>query len=137
MPDIMEISGLLGGGLGRRHRRGMDLREALVIKGLGRSRRRKISKAKVSPATRRVLAIGPTAERALQIAEDMLAQGKKPLAVAWARQAEIKAKAAGKSMIARRAQEIIKEVRGEAVLHAAANLGDVEMIFLGRKLGLI
>lgn len=140
MPSIMEISGLLSGRMGalarlkrRRKMAGlMDLRNAL---GKHKKARKKVRRTHASPRGARALP-GPTAERALEVAEKMLADGKKPMAIMWARQAEVKGKAAGKSAVVRRAQEIIKAIRGEMVLKTAAGLGDVEMIYMGRHLGL-
>jgi hypothetical protein len=136
----MEISGLLSGrrGIQRRRRKMaglMDLRNALgVAKKAKKHRKKRMTHAPVSRGVRALP--GPTAERALEIAEKMLAEGKKPLAIAWARQAENKGRAAGKSAVIRRAHEIIKAVRGEAVLKTAAGFGDIEMIYMGRHLGL-
>ena len=140
MPSIMEISGLLSGRLGRhrRHRglRGaqgmMDLRNAL---GKPRKHRKKHTVKKVSQKAVRALP-GPNAGRALEIAEKMMAEGKKPLAIAWARQAEKKAMAEGNHAVKARAQEIIKMVRGEAAAKLMAGFGDVDGIVLGRMMGL-
>ena len=147
MPNIMEISGLLSGRMGRlrRHRKMgalMDLRNALGAGKKGKKSRKHRSRkvghsAAVKHGSKGVRALpGPNAGRALEVAEKMLAEGKKPLAIAWARQAEIKGRAEGRSAIVRRAQEIIKAVRGEAVLKTAAGFGDIEMIYMGRHLGL-
>lgn len=136
MPNIMEISGLLSGRMGRlRGLKGpgglMDLRNALGKPG----KKQKRAKHKVSRKAMRALP-GPGAERALEIAEKMFADGKKPLAIAWARQAEKKAMAEGKSAIKARAQEIIKVVRGEAAAKLMAGFGDVDGIVMGRMMGL-
>lgn len=145
MPNIMEISGLLSGRMGRLNGRLgkvaaagrpglMDLRNALG-KGKVMKRRKKAVAKKVGPRAVRALP-GPNAERALEVAEKMLAEGKKPLAIAWARQAEKKGQAEGKSAIVRRAQEIVKFVRGEAALKMMAGFGDIDGVVLGRMMGL-
>ena len=139
MPNIMEISGLLGGrigSLGRRRKLNrkaalMDLRDAL---GKGKKKRHK----KMHRPTKKALRAlpGPNAERALEIAEKMVAEGKKPLAIAWARQAEKKAVHEGKSAIKHRATELVKMIRGEAAAKLMAGFGDVDGIVMGRLMGL-
>ena len=145
MPDIMEISGLLSGG--RMPTLGLGRGIADLRAALGKVRR-KAKKAKVKKVRRirrkaapkvlkvGVRPVGPSAERMLEIAEMMYAKGKKPLALAWATRAVKQAQAEGKSEVARRAGELIKTIRGEAVLKTAAGLSDVRMIYLGAKLGL-
>lgn len=138
MPNIMEISGLLSGRMGRLQRkRGlkglMDLRNAL---GAQRKKAKKVKKMR-KPGRKALRALpGPNAERALEIAEKMFADGKKPLAIAWARQAEKKAIAEGKSAVKHRATELIKMVRGEAAAKLMAGFGDVDGIVMGRLMGL-
>lgn len=139
MPNIMEISGLLSGrrlrSRGRKGLRGagmMDLRDAL-----GKPRGKKKAKKMHRPSKRAMRALpGPNAERALEIAEKMFADGKKPLAIAWARQAEKKAVVEGKSAVKHRATELIKMVRGEAAAKLMAGFGDVDGIVMGRLMGL-
>lgn len=142
MPDIMEISGVLSKGLAKEAcPGGLDLRDALALATIRKLRRaRRVRRAKVrrvAPRPRRLVPAGMTAERALELAERFLRENRKPLAIAWARQAENRAKAEGKSAIVRRAQEIIKTVRGEAV---AALLGgqlhDIDGIVMGRLMGI-
>lgn len=154
MPNIMEISGLLGRGMGRVGRTAgspwnatsiMDLRSALGAKR-GKRRKKRSKKAKV----RRVVHAqkisrkryarplpGPSAERMLEIAEAMYAKSNKALALAWGSRALKRAKLEGKGDVATRANELIKQIRGEAMLKTAAGLNDVEVIHLGRMLGLI
>ena len=124
MPNLIELSGLLNGSAGGvpmdDYRYQMSLLENLAqsnsVKG---SKKRK----------------GITAEKALEVAERLFL-AKKAAAFLWARRAEKIAKAEGKSKIVKRAQEIIKAVRGAAVVTAMAALGDVDGIVLGRELGL-
>lgn len=142
MPNIMEISGLLSGRMGRLNgklgrlgnaRPGlMDLRNAL---GKGKKvKSRKISSKPSQKAFRKLP--GPNAQRALEIAEKLFAEGKKPLAIAWARQAENKAVAEGNSAVRHRATQLIKIVRGEAAAKLMAGFGDVDGIVMGRMMGL-
>jgi hypothetical protein len=127
MPNIIEISGLLSG-KGRKCKMGR-----LAAK---KKRGRRIPKVKTSGQKKKKKLPGPSAERALEIAEKMMAQGKKPLAIAWARQAINKAKVEGRADVAQRANEIIKTVRGSEALKMAAQLGDVDGLVMGRLLGL-
>jgi hypothetical protein len=133
MPNIMEISGLLSG-RGRRKRalRGlMDLRNALASpKG---KRRRKVRK--VSAKASRALP-GPSAMRMLEIAEKLYADGKKPLALAWAARAAKRAAQEKNSAVQQRALELIKLIRGEAAAKLMAGFGDVDGIVMGRLRGL-
>ena len=140
MPNVMEISGLLGGRLGRMNGAVKGLRD--LRSALGKPKRkmksRKVSKPKAHGMTRKAARAlpGPNAERALEVAEKMFNEGKKPLAIAWARQAEKKAIAEGKPAIKARAQELIKMVRGEAAAKLMAGFGDVDGIVMGRLMGL-
>jgi len=120
MPNLIELSGLLGMGRRASRRLRAAVEEAKVAS-------KKASKQKMR---------GPSAERSLQIAEAMLARGNKQLALAWAAQALKKAKIEGRSDITRRATELIKQIRGGAALQAFASLGDIDAIVLGRQLGL-
>jgi hypothetical protein len=146
MPNIMEISGLATGG---------GLKQALqlaTIKKLRARRARKAAKKRkkksapkrrkslkgmgAKPKRRRALPGGMTAEKALELAERFVKEGKKPLAIAWARQAENRAKQEGRTAIVRRAQEIVKEIRGVAALKGMAVHGDIEGVVMGRLMGL-
>lgn len=138
MPSIMEISGLLSGGLrgGRLGRAElMDLRSAL---GRERKAKKVRRRRKTAPKALKIgiRPIGPSAERMLEIAEMQYAKGQKPLALAWATRAMKRAKAEGKTAVAQRAEELIKTVRGEAILKTAAGLNDLAVIYLGHKMGL-
>ena len=158
MPNIMEISGMLsgapgqGGGL-------MDLRKALAlhtvkkIRAARKVKAKKARKGRKTKAARRVkgrrglgqeqkvqrapLPGGMNAGKALELAERFFREGKRPLAIAWARQAENRGKAEGKSAIVRRAGEIIKEIRGAAVLQALAQYGDVKGLAMAQVMGIL
>jgi hypothetical protein len=141
MPSIMEISGTGDGGI-------MDLRQALAAHTVAKMKRRMAKKRKKSRKAMKIshktgrrmraaLPGGMNAAKALELAERFFREGRKPLAIAWARQAENRAKAeGGASAIGRRAGEIIKAIRGEAALKALATFGDVSAIANGRLLGL-
>jgi len=143
MPNIMEISGLASGRMGmlgraRRLRkfRGanlMDLRNALAM-GKGKAKKAKKMRHPTKKALRALP--GGNAEQKLAVAEKMFAEGKKPLAIAWARQAENRAIAEGKSAIKHRATQLIKIIRGEAAAKLMAGFGDVDGIVMGRMMGL-
>jgi len=121
MPNLIELSGLLGAARRRR------LRAAMVEEQKPPSKAKAASKAKMR---------GPSAQRSLEIAEAMLAKGNKRLALAWAAQALKKAQIEGKSEVARRAQALIKKIRGSAALQAFGVTGDVEGFMLGQYLGM-
>jgi hypothetical protein len=144
MPSIMEISGTGDGGI-------MDLKQALAAVTVAKMRRRMAKKAKKSRKARKAMKVahkgrgrmravvpgGMNASKAIELAERFFREGRKPLSIMWARRAENLAKSeAGGSAIARRANEIIKAVRGEAALKALAAFGDVSAIANGRLLGL-
>lgn len=138
MPNIMEISGLLNGRMGRLSGKVGAVRGLRNLKAaLGKPKKaKKASRPRpISQKAARALP-GPNAERALEVAERMFNEGKKPLAIAWARQAEKKAIAEGKPAIKARAQELIKMVRGEAAAKLMAGFGDVDGIVMGRLMGL-
>lgn len=132
MPNIMEISGLLSGRGRRRGLKGlMDLRQALGARKAKKSKKVR----KVGKRAMRALP-GGNAEQKLAVAEKMFAEGKKPLAIAWARQAENRAIAEGKSAVKHRATQLIKIIRGEAAAKLMAGFGDVDGIVMGRIMGL-
>ena len=127
----------------------MDLRQALALATIKKLRRRRAKKAAAARRhkgvrvkggrhvrARRALPGGMSAEKALELAERFFREGRKPLAIAWARQAQNRAKVEGKSTINRRADEIIKSIRGEAVAKAMALLGDSDGIAMGKIMGL-
>ena len=146
MPDIMEISGLVGGRMPTLGRGPgiADLRAALgkmrrktkkaKVKKVRRHHRKSVSAHKVLKVG--VRPVGPSAERMLEIAEMMYAKGNKPLALAWAARALKRAKAENKLAVVQRVTELIMTIRGEAVLKTAAGLNDIQMIYMGAKLGL-
>lgn len=124
MPNLIELSGLLGAARRRRIRAAMVEEQKLA------------SRAKTAKAASRQRMRGPSAQRSLEIAEAMLAKGNKRLALAWAAQALKKAQFEGRSDIARRAQALIKKIRGSAALQAFGVSGDIEGFMLGQYLGM-
>ena len=151
MPNLIQISDILMNGLrgkydkklkglgGSKHKKGersvravatvskslqdfMDLRLALEPQGVRQAKKKKLP--------------GPSAERALEIAEQMFAKGKKALALAWAKQAINKAKREDRQDIIDRANEIIKAVRGEVAIKMMGDIGDIDGLVMGRIMGL-
>lgn len=79
---------------------------------------------------------GIPSHQALKIAEKQLEKGNRPLAIAWAVQAGNKARAEGRDDVAQRADDIVKMVRGQAMLKVLAEFGDVDGVIKGRVAGL-
>lgn len=123
MPDLLELSGLLG-----------DFGRAKYLAALQASKKNTKAASK-KPGGFRAL----PAERQIAIAEKMASDPRpqvRRLAINWANWALENAKKEKNKLVAKRAEDIIKRLRGEAVVAALGGLGDIDGIVMGRMMGL-
>lgn len=136
MPNMCEIDALLSGGLSGFSKKG---RTIVSAKSTLSDLRQALSDADAKPRSRRSkskLPPGPSAARMLEIAESNLEKGKQKIALMWGVRAVKRAKAEKKTEIRKRADELVKVVRGQMALKIASSLGDMELLQLGRMHGI-
>ena len=134
MPNLIEIEGLLQGHLSR------NLRNLGKTGRKSKSKSGKKSRKTVTPkVTKKRVSKKVTkseVQRKIALAERFFAEGKKGLALMWAAQAEKAAAKVRSLSVKRRAQDIIKAVRGQQALKSLSSIGDIDGIVQGRLLGL-